>query len=378
MPDPVLFTVCFSELYGTQRSIISLASSLDPSRYVPIISAPESNAFRRELETRNILFEPLPFAGKFDFSTLSGLKKIIKKHNVSLIHANLGISAFLSVAASRISPGIPVIITRHITDDRYTEISDPVRLSIYKSMYSFMNSSSAKIVFPSFSTKNAIEKRERGINSKGVVVPNGIFVADYGVPPQSRDQFRKLFGISENDFLVACVSRLSEEKQVNVLIAAAAIIKNEFPECRFIVAGEGPLKKNFEKQIEDHGLKNIFFLPGYMKEIVSLLNAADLYAHCCPVESFGLSVLEAMASGAPVICARGGGPMEIITDGVDGVFFEPGNAAALADNILELKNNPSRLAALKDNAFIKAAEFDMSVIAARYMSLYDSALGVKK
>lgn len=378
MPSSILFTICFSELYGSQQSIISLASSLDPGRYVPIISAPESEEFRAALTSKSIAFEPLPFADKLDFTTILGIRKILKKHNVSVIHANLGISSILSVAAAKIPPRFPVIITRHITDDRYTTINNPIKYAIYKTMYEHLNRYSTFITFPSESTKNSIIKRERGAETKGVVIPNGVFTSEYSNPPQDAAAFRKRFGIPETAFVVASISRLSEEKQVDILIKTASIIYKQHPEFRFIVAGEGDLRKPFENLIKENNLTNIFFLPGYLEEIKSLLNSADLYAHCCPIESFGISIIEAMASGTPVVCAKGGAPMEIISDGVDGVFFEPGNASDLAVKILNLKNCPSAKLSIKENALKTAANYDMEKIASRYMALYDATLGVVK
>lgn len=378
MSYSILYTVCFSEIYGTQQAIISLASSLDRSRYTPIISAPESETIRNILHTRNIVFEPLPFSNISDLKTINGLRNIISKHNIALIHANLGISTFLSLSASIFPPRVPVICTRHITNDRYTEIENKLLYVGYKNMYRTMNHSLKKIIFPSLSTKLSVEKREGGIGSRGLVIPNGINVSDFAIPPVNRNEFRKAYNISENDFLVACISRLSDEKRVDTLINAAAIITKTNPNVRFIVAGEGPSRTKLNNMLLEKKLEKSFIMPGYLKEISSLLRAADMYVHCCSIESFGVSILEAMAAGAPVVCARGGGPLEIIDEGLNGLFFEPGNADELSEIIVELKRNESKRRILKTQALKKAEEYEESLIAVKHQEVYDEVLGMKQ
>lgn len=378
MSYSILYTVCFSEVYGTQKAIISLASSLDYSKYTPIISAPESEELRSILQSRNIAFEPLPFSNIHDLKTITGLRNIIRNHNVSLIHANLGISTFLSLSASIFPPRVPVICTRHITNDRYTEIGNKLLYIGYKNMYHAMNLSLKRIIFPSLSTKISVEKREGGVGNRGLVIPNGINVPNFKMPPVRRYEFRKAYDIAESDFLVACISRLSDEKRVDTLINAAAIIVRSNPNVRFIVAGEGPSRNILNNMLAKNKLEKSFIMPGYLAEVSSLLCASDIYVHCCPIESFGLSVLEAMAAGTPVVCARGGGPLEIIDEGLNGLFFEPGNADELAEKIIELKNNVLSREILKTNASIKVEEFDESVIATMHQSVYDEVLGSKQ
>nr|HOO56589.1 glycosyltransferase family 4 protein [bacterium] len=135
MPSTVLYTVCYSDFYGTQRNILATARKLDPERFTPLVAAPGGEMFFSELKKENIPVVEMPFTNVADTGTIIAIRRLINQNNVAIIHAHLGISTFLSLAASTVADGVPVISTRHFIEDRYSTLRSRLKYTAYLNMY---------------------------------------------------------------------------------------------------------------------------------------------------------------------------------------------------------------------------------------------------
>jgi phosphatidylinositol alpha-mannosyltransferase len=137
------------------------------------------------------------------------------------------------------------------------------------------------------------------------------------------------------------VGRIEERKGLIYLLKSFLILKKKYQNLRLIVAGDGPEKKNCEKFVKDKDLRDVIFLEMVDKELPSLYATCDIF--CAPSifgESFGLVVLEAMASGKPVVGFANEGYKELLR-GTKGEKFlaRPRDFKELAKNIEILLNN---------------------------------------
>ncbi len=378
MPKKVLYSLCFSEFYGTQQSVLSTARSLDPENYIPIVAAPYGARLFDLLEKYGIEAVDVPFHSLYDIKSILKLKKIIAEKNIALIHAHLGISTFISIAAAS-RTRTPVVSTRHFINDRHTGISSPFLRSLYTTIYTRMNRRLSKTIYISEAVRAAVSQRESIPNTKGVVVYNGICVDN--IPRKANhtqktiDRIRSEFGIPADRFLVVCLSRLAPEKDVQTLVRAAAVLKADgIDDIYFVVAGTGALGKQLEQLRSELGVRDIIDFMGYVEDAAGLLSVADAFALCALEEPFGIAVLEALAAGVPVVAAAAGGPAEILEDDVSGLLFEPGNPKALADNLAVIINNPDKAAALVAAGRNRVADFDEKTIASLMQAVYDDVL----
>jgi glycosyltransferase involved in cell wall biosynthesis len=380
LPRTVLYTICYSDFYGAQRSVLSTAANLDPGRYAPVVAAPHGGgAFFGALAAAGVHSVPLPFKNVFDAETLRGLCRVIREKDVELIHAHLGISAALSIAASALSRNIPVVVSRHFIEDRYTTIGIPALFRVYRGIYHIMNSRVSRVIFVSEAVRKGVEEREGPLGPGGVVIPNGVRPADFAPARQARAERAKSLksnlGFPEDCFLVATLSRLAAEKGLDVLIRAAAELCAEQPDMRFLIAGGGKLLAELESLAAESNVADKIKFAGYIGGTADVLAAADVFALCAHAEPFGIAILEAMAAGLPVIAARAGGPLDIIHDGVDGVFFNPRDPRDLAEKIRGLRADPALRKKIADGAVRRADDFDERFTALRIQSLYDEILG---
>jgi polysaccharide biosynthesis protein VpsI len=140
---------------------------------------------------------------------------------------------------------------------------------------------------------------------------------------------------------VLYAGKLESRKGFDSLIAAAAIVLREQPDVEFWFAGNGELTRAKE-QAESLGVSQQVRLLGWVSadDLEEIYDQVDLF--CLPSHNEGvpMSVLEAMSHGLPVICTPVGGLPDVIKDGSNGIFVEPGNAQSIARGILHLLHNP--------------------------------------
>lgn len=170
--------------------------------------------------------------------------------------------------------------------------------------------------------------------------------------------------------IVAC-GRLTAQKGFSVLLAAMAVVRATLP-ARLWIVGEGPERGRLERTAAALGLEPYVRFCGWQRNPFRYMAAADLFVLSSLWEGFGNVVVEAMASGAPVVstdCPHG--PAEIIEDGVSGLLVPPGDAGALAKAMLRVLGDPVLAARLAENGRVRAQAFHAARVAAEYGALFE-------
>jgi len=161
------------------------------------------------------------------------------------------------------------------------------------------------------------------------VIPNGVDAALFH--PASRTEARSQLRLEQSGSIVVCVSRLSSEKGVHVLVEAAAAISVERPDARIYVIGDGPERQSLSRQIIDLGLTHLVQLAGSVPHanIATWLAAANVV--CLPSlrEGHPNAAMEAFSSGRPLVASRVGALQSMVDERL-GILVEPDNPAALA------------------------------------------------
>ena len=167
-------------------------------------------------------------------------------------------------------------------------------------------------------------------------------------------------------FTVACVGRLVAEKGQPILVDALELLKERGVAVRAVFVGDGPARSALEADVVRRGLDATFTGPVGHDVVQTHLASAD--AFCLPSFAEGVPVvlMEAMASGLPVVTTRIAGIQELVEDGVSGFVISPGRADLLADAIAELVKNPEQAQIMGRAGRAKVmAEFDVRGAAAQ-------------
>jgi glycosyltransferase involved in cell wall biosynthesis len=136
--------------------------------------------------------------------------------------------------------------------------------------------------------------------------------------------------------IVGNVAALVPHKGQRHLVEAAAIVVKQVPDARFVIAGEGELRPQLERQIKEHRLEKHVFLAGFRPDVLSVHKAFDLFVMSSVTEGLGTSLLDAMACGRPVVATTAGGMPEVVAEGKTGMLVPPRDDASLAKAIVML------------------------------------------
>ncbi len=213
--------------------------------------------------------------------------------------------------------------------------------------------------------------RERLTNRGGVqrdrirVIPNGLDLTHF--------PGRNLEAIAEQTHLpvVGTYGTLMERKGQRVFVAAAAAVLKTGTDAEFLIIGQGPDKPVLRALAQELGIANrITFAPGTTTDIRSMHNL-DIFVEPTREEGLGLSVLQAMAAGIPVVASGVGGIFSLVEDGKTGVLVASGDAAAMAAAICELLADPERRLELAQKARYRVEqEFEAGRVAQEALDFY--------
>jgi glycosyltransferase involved in cell wall biosynthesis len=134
---------------------------------------------------------------------------------------------------------------------------------------------------------------------KVTVIPNGVDTDELGYDAEARDRVRAQFGISPETYVIGALGRLDPNKRVDLTMEAAAPMLGD--KCKILVIGRGEDQPRLEAAAARLGVTEHVIFGGYQSDTTAMLAGFDLYVAASLQETFGLSVLEALASGLPVL-----------------------------------------------------------------------------
>lgn len=211
------------------------------------------------------------------------------------------------------------------------------------------------------------------------LIYNGLDIGIFDANVAKEPNLRQTLGVEENSPLVTLVANLRHAvKNIPMLLRAAAMVLGSVPAAQFIIAGEGELLAELQRQAFDLGIsENVHFI-GRCGNIPALAAASDICVLTSTAEGFSNSILEYMAAAKPVIATNVGGASEAITAGKSGFLIASDDDAKLAEHILFLINNRSAAAEFgKHGRKTVEEKFSANAQLDSTTALYDELLAAK-
>jgi glycosyltransferase involved in cell wall biosynthesis len=221
----------------------------------------------------------------------------------------------------------------------------------------------------------AVSHDLRRILSDELRVPRRVQVIHNGIDGErfvaaERDGVRRELGLGDA-FVVGTAAVLTRQKGLFHLLEAARLVKAADPGIRFVVAGDGPLRAELEARARTLGVDDVVRFVGYRRDVPELLAALDLHVMPSLWEGLPLALLEALASGKPIVATRVGGNPEVVEDGVNGLVVPPADPAAIARAVLALRRDPAARARMQAaNLERFARRFSVGAMTAAHLRAY--------
>lgn len=323
----VLHLITSFEIGGTERQAVELLKRLDEKRYdVRLAVLRNEGPFYSEIEARFPDVPEFPLTSFYDANAvkqLAGLRRLMRREKIDILHAHDFYSSFIGAAAARLS-GVRVIASQ-----RHLKLSDR---RVHKWGTRMIHRLANRILVNSEAIREHIINHEGAQPGKIVVIRNG--VAPVISNTNSRRELGRDLGLKTNATIVGIVARLQEVKGHRFFIEAAGEVLRSRSGAHFVLVGDGPLRTEIEQQAAELGITDHVRLLGDRSDVSRLIAGFDLLVLASLHEGLPNAVMEAMAAGVPVVATGIGGTMELIVDGETGYLAAPANSAALAERIL--------------------------------------------
>ncbi len=309
---------------GLERLVANIVLGLDKDKFqTKVWCLVKGGKIYDELQKKGIEVEIVGLKSSRDIISFTKLVNKLKHENIDIVHTH-GITATnLGRIAAKIA-GIPVIIAHmHSTYFSYS-----VKQRVIDKVLSWFSSI---VVCCSEAVADFIKEKEKISHKKIEVIYNGV----------DTEKFQPQAGIEKKGYMIGCVASLFEHKGHKYLLEAMVKVLNEFSkETKLLIIGEGVLRKELESYAKELKIDTNVKFCGEMLNISEILPALDIVILPSSLrEGLGLSLLEAMSCGVPVIGTNIGGIPEIIGNSKSGLLVAPGNHHELSSAIIKILSN---------------------------------------
>lgn len=312
---------------------------------------------------------PLFHYQPYELALSSKMAYVIKTYHIDILHVHYAIPhAYAGYMAKQMLKRegieVPMVTTLHGTD-----ITLVGNHPTYKEAVTFSINESDIVTSVSESLKQDTLRLFR-IDKDIKVIPNFTNIKK----SKETSPCKRTVMAKPEELIVTHISNFRKVKRIDDVVRIFYGIQQKLP-AKLIMVGDGPEREIADQLCKDLGIKSKVLFLGNTSDIDRILCFTDLFLLPSASESFGLSALEAMATGVPVVSSNTGGLPEVNEEGVSGYLCPIGDVKAMAEKAIYILEDKARLAQFKQNARKVAERFDEEKIVPMYEALYYSAIG---
>jgi len=368
-PLKILYVITKLELGGAQKQLLALIRGLDKDKFQPCLFTGDSGLLDEEADAIPGLgikrssrlkrqISPLN-----DWLALCEIRRFIKANNIDIVHTHSSKAGIIGRIAAKLANVKIIIHTVHGWS--FNDYQNPLIRCAYIWLEKITAGFSRALIVVSE------HDRQEGLK-QGIGRPDKYSLIRYGI---DRNEF--IPGSNTGELAVCTVSCLKPQKSPQDFIRLAASITKKYNNVRFIIVGDGVLRRQIEKMINSFGLQQKVKLCGWQRNVAEILAAADIFVLTSLWEGLPISALEALSCGLPVVATDTGGISEIIEEGRNGFLCPRRDIGQMAEKLERLlKDRSMRIkmaAAAKESL---TADFDINALAFNTQKLYASLSGL--
>lgn len=173
---------------------------------------------------------------------------------------------------------------------------------------------------------------------------NGVGINLDKYQPQSKERkehLRKKYGYNQNNFIIVYVGELSYRKQQSLIINSAAILNDKIGDLKILLVGVGELESEYKKMVKELGLEGIVNFMGYRNDVPDLMMLSDIAVSASRQEGLPVNIMEAMATGLPLVVTNCRGNRDLVEDGINGYIVDIDDSISFSKAVIRLYNSKS-------------------------------------
>ncbi|MBI5893793.1 MAG: glycosyltransferase [Deltaproteobacteria bacterium] len=322
-----------------------------------------------------------------DIPAFFEILKLIKKIKPDVLHTHTSKAGFLGRIAGRLAGVKTVVHTPHghIFYGYYNSLISRIFIYLEKLASRFCD----KII-----TLTEIEKREyikEGVADKEKIIsiPCGIDIDRFtqlegkshpslltGFTLNKDKSIRNKLAISPDAKVIGWAGRLEPVKGCEYFLRACHLIKKDLPDVKFLIVGDGPLRKEMEELALSLDLKNEVIFLGFRNDMPEIMNSIDVLVHTPLNEGLGRVLLEAMACGKPIVAANVGGIPEIVKHDINGILVPSKDYVSTANETIRILKDKKLAERLGEGGKKVAMGFSIKTMVEKTNRLYNTLLAI--
>lgn len=354
------------EIGGTERLVVDLASELKAKGHqVSVVCLRGGGPLAQQLDRVAIDIDLLKKPEGPALRTLFRLISYLRKNRVDVVHSHNPLVHHYAVAAGRIA-GVPVIVNT---------IHGPGNLSVPAGLKEFLYGA---MCHWSDSIVAVCPTAFRTFHSQKIIPTKKLTTINNGIPLNG--YLESIARERDTDIVFGIVGRLAKVKDHRTLLSAFSVLRKSRPDCRLEILGDGPLRSELEIQTKDLDLADYVTFHGHSADVRGFLRHVDIAVLCSVSEGLPLSILEAMASGLPVIGTDVGETRSLIESADAGWSCPPSRHDLLANAMLLAANcsiDDRNAMGWRGRSFV-VANYSLQEMTSGYENLFSGLLTSKQ
>ncbi len=301
---------------GMETSVARLLDRLPAQQFGVSVLCPFESSFTDKLRATGaeVYITPMPHEDPL-WSSIQLAVAMVKSGAIDLVHTHLPNAHLLGGIVGRLTDK-PVLATIH---GRQIGVLD---FEVHRAAATHLHAVCRQTYFQALGI---------GVSANQLhFVPNGVDTEVFTAQRNRHGRLRRLFGISEEAVVAGFVGRLSPEKGPDVFLRAALAIRETCPTAHFVMLGEGPMESQLQAFVAQFGLASTVHFAGVCTDMPSAMAELDLLLLTSRSEAMPLALMEAMASGLPVVATSVGGVPDLVQHGVSGWLTAEGDYEDIA------------------------------------------------
>lgn len=314
---------------GMETCVLRLVERLPQDRFGVTVLCPYESTLADQLRALGAEVVITPMPENPPWCSIQLACSLIKAKSIDIIQAHMSNAHLLAALAGKLT-GTPVIGTVH---GRQLSTTD---LELHRLAGTHISVVCQQTYFHALGL---------GVNQAQLhCIPNGVDVNIFK-PLKCRDgAIRQRFSIAAEAPLIGFVGRLTHEKGPTDFLRAAMVVHHARPDVHFVLVGEGPMLVQLEDFVAQYHLSGVVHFAGLQTDMPLVYSELDALASTSYSEAMPLAVMEAMASGLPIVATSVGGVPDLVQHGVTGLMADGGDFELIGRHLLQILQHPDQMA----------------------------------
>ncbi len=314
------------------------------------------------------------------------MKKILNRFRPDVIH--LQTAEMVAIATRRYAKkyDIPLVSTGHAYPDNITsqlKILKPIKRPLDAILRTYMASFLKHSEYATMPTEMAIDdlvpKKRKHFQVTVEPLSNGVDLAQFG-PKKAPARIYRKYHLPKDKPLILYVGRVDPEKSISNVVSAFAATLEKVPEAKLVIVGDGTDRRHLQDLARALGIEKSVIFPGriYPPDIMEVYRTATMFATASETETQGIVLIEAAATGLPLVAVDAGAVRELCQHKKNGILCHPGDVAEMTDAMVKLLKNPELCERYGKESLEVAKMHDLNRTLQRFVEIYQEAIKLKQ